>query len=218
MSRHQNIREITFTFIAILFVIIFPHIGLMPLFSYVIPVVLFIWLYLKRSGENFADLGFSFSRLSWHAALIGTATGAALFIFLQYIFFPLLTKIIPLSPADIADFASIRHNLPMYLFVVVMGWVIGGIYEEIVFHGFIFTRLEKTFAGNYATIIAVILTTIIFGAYHIQLGTSGVINATLAGLGYHLLMLPFNRNLWYAFFAHGVFDTIALTYIYLGYW
>ena len=106
----------------------------------------------------------------------------------------------------------------MFLFVTAMGWVIGGLYEEIAFHGFIFTRIEKMAGRRHGTTIAVTMTALIFGIYHFQLGTSGVINALVAGLGYHLLGLYFRRNLWYSLFAHGTFDTIAISLIYLGYW
>jgi membrane protease YdiL (CAAX protease family) len=99
-----------------------------------------------------------------------------------------------------------------------MGWLIGGIYEEIVFHGFIFTRLEKLFKPKNVLIICFLLTNILFAFYHWQLGISGMINAFIAGMVYHALMLRYKRNIWYAVFCHGIFDTIGLTFIYLGYW
>lgn len=34
---------------------------------------------------------------------------------------------------------------------------------------------------------------------------------------YHLLILKFNRNLWYGIFIHTFFDFIGLTMIYLGF-
>ena len=104
-----------------------------------------------------------------------------------------------------------------YIFILAMGWIIGGFYEEIVFHGFIFTRLEKLFSGRYAMLISFLLSNIIFALYHLQLGPIGVINAFIAGICYHALMLYFKRNMWYAIFCHAIYDTIALTYIYAGY-
>jgi membrane protease YdiL (CAAX protease family) len=101
---------------------------------------------------------------------------------------------------------------------VLLGFIGGGFYEEIAFHGYIFTRLEKMLKGKYVLLISYILTNLIFGFYHWQLGASGIINALMAGLAYHALMLKFNRNLWYAFFFHGFFDAIAFTYIFLGIW
>ena len=104
-----------------------------------------------------------------------------------------------------------------YIFLLAMGWIVGGFYEEIIFHGFIFTRIEKMIPGKYAVVMGFLLTNIIFAFYHIQLGTAGVINAFFAGSAYHALILYYKRNMWYAVFCHAVFDTIALTFMYAGY-
>lgn len=218
MPLKRSFIEIVYTIIAIAFVFVLPHLGWFPAFTYVIPVLLFTWLYLQRTNENFASIGFSAGRFEWRAAYTGIVAGAGLFCFLQLVFFPLLSSVIPLEPANLQDFNTIRHNTGMYIFVLSMGWITGGIYEEIVFHGFIFSRLEKILPRNCATAVAVGITALLFAAYHVQLGTSGMLNALAAGLGYHLLMLRYKRNGWYAFFAHGVFDTIGITCIYLGYW
>jgi len=211
-------KEILFTLFAIAFVTLVPQSGIVPLpFVYTIPVLLFIWLFLKKDREHFADLGFSFKRFEIKAVLIGTVAAIVLFAFLNYAFFPLLAKIVKLAPADLGGYNKLKHNTPFYIFILAMGWVVGGFYEEIVFHGFIFTRLEKLMPGKYAVTISFWLSNIIFALYHLQLGTSGVINAFMAGIVYHALMLRYKRNIWYSIFCHAVFDTIALTFIYLGY-
>ena len=213
-----NSIGIVYTLAAIALVWILPHLGLLPMFTYVFPVLLFIWYWLKRNGENFASIGFSARRFEWAALYKGVAVGILLFCFLQLVFFPLLSAIVPLQPANLQDFNAVRHHTGMYIFVLCMGWLVGGIYEEIVFHGFIFSALEKILPKKYATVLAIAFTALLFAAYHFQLGLSGMINALLAGLAYQLLMLRFKRNGWYAFFAHGIFDTIGITCIYLGYW
>lgn len=72
-------------------------------------------------------------------------------------------------------------------------------------------------AGRYSLAVSFLVTNIIFGLYHFQLGYSGMLNACLAGCIYHALMLRYKRNMWYAFFSHAMFDTIGITLIYLGY-
>jgi membrane protease YdiL (CAAX protease family) len=98
-----------------------------------------------------------------------------------------------------------------------MGWLVGGLYEEIVFHGFIFTKLEKILPGQYALPTSFVICNILFALYHLQLGTEGVITALVAGCVYHALMICNKKNMWYAIFCHAMYDTIALTYIYAGY-
>ena len=211
--------EILLTLFAIAFVFIIPHWGIIPLpFAYCIPVLVFIWLFIKRYKENFTHLGFSFKCFEIKTVIVGTITAILLFAFINYAFFPVMEKIIKLPAADLGGFNKVRHNTPFYIFILAMGWIVGGFYEEIVFHGFIFTRLEKLISGKYAIMISFWVSNIIFAVYHLQLGAGGVINAFIAGTGYHALMLYYKRNIWYAIFCHAVFDTIALTYIYLGYW
>ena len=85
---------------------------------------------------------------------------------------------------DLSDFASIRGNVVNYIFILLLAFIVGGFYEEIVFHGFIFTRLEKILHGRYATAVAFCLTAIIFGAYHFQQGIKGVLLSMIAGAAY----------------------------------
>jgi len=212
-------KEILFTLFSIAFVVVVPHSGIVPLpFAYTIPVLLFVWFFLKRHKESFASLGFSFKRFTLTAILVGTVTAILLFAFLNYAFFPLFEKIIKLPAGDLGDFNKVRYNTPFYLFILAMGWIVGGFYEEVVFHGFIFTRLEKLITGKHTIIISFLLSNIIFALYHLQLGAAGVINAFIAGTIYHALILRYKRNMWYGIFCHAIFDTIALTFIYLGYW
>jgi len=212
-------KEILITLFVIAVVVLIPHSGIVPLpFAYSIPVLIFIWTFLKQYKENFTTLGFSFKRFEIKAVLIGTLTAVLLFVLLNYAFFPLLEKIIKLPPVDLGGFNKVRHNTPFYIFILAMGWIIGGFYEELVFHGFIFTRLEKLIAGKYAITLSFWISNIIFALYHLQLGIPGVINALAAGIVYQALILHYKRNMWYGIFCHAAFDTIALTYIYLGNW
>ena len=214
----KKTKEILLTLLAIAFVLVFPHTGLIPLpFAYIIPVLLVIWIFLKLHKENFTDINFTVKEINTKALFTGTITAILLFAFLNFAFFPLLNKLVKLPPVDLGDIAAIKGNTGFYIFLLAMGWIVGGLYEEIVFHGFIFTRLEKLIPGKHVLLIAFFLCNILFAMYHIQLGLEGVINAFVAGCVYHALMLRYKRNMWYAIFCHAVFDTIALSVIYAGY-
>lgn len=207
---------LAFLVIALCFLI--PHFARLTIFIYPIVVLLIIWLFLRYvTKENFTNLLFSFKRFELKAVWIGIIAAILLSCFFQFAWDPLINKILPGAKTDLSDFAGIRGNTVNYIIILVVALVVGGFYEEIVFHGFIFTRLEKIFPGKYATIISFILSNLIFGAYHIQLGIKEVLLATIAGMAYHALILKFNRNLWYGLFFHAFFDFIGLTYIYLGY-
>jgi len=214
----KKAKEIFLSVLAIALVVFIPHAGIIPIpFAYCIPVLLIVWFILRQQKENFASIGFSFRRFEPKAILIGTITAVILIFFLNNLFFPILKKIIDLPPADLGSFAQLKGNTGFYIFLLAMGWIVGGFYEEIVFHGFIFTRIEKMVPGKAALPVAFVISNLVFGLYHLQLGLEGVINALIAGSVYHGLMLYYKRNMWYAIFCHAIFDTIALTFLYTGY-
>jgi len=136
---------------------------------------------------------------------------------MQLVFFPTLEYFVTFEETDVGLYDFIRENQWQYFFIIIMGWLVGGLYEEMVFHGFIFSRLEKIIPGNYATAIAFLGTSIVFGLYHFQLGAAGLINAFIVGAVYFALFLFYKRNLWYPIICHGTYNTIVITLIYYGY-
>lgn len=210
--------QVILTILCFLFTFLFPHFGGFGIFLYPFVVLLFVWLFLKfTTGETFSDLLFSFKRFELKAIWIGIVTAILLSCFFNFIWDPLLDRLIPNEKVDLSDFANIRHNTLGYLVMLVLALLVGGFYEELIFHGFIFTRLEIFFVNRHGLAMAVIVSNIIFGLYHFQQGIKGILLATVAGFVYHLLILRFRRNLWYGIFVHAFFDFIGLTLIYLGY-
>lgn len=199
------------------FCFFFPHFG-GGILIYPLIVSLIVFLYLRYiAKEDLSDLFFSFKEFEFASVLIGLAGAITLSVFFRFVWDPFINIILPGEIIDLSDFASIRGNLVNYISILLLAFVVGGFYEEIIFHGFIFTRLEKLFHGRHTTVAAFCLTAIIFGAYHFQQGIKGVLLSMIAGAVYHLLILKFNRNLWYGIFIHTFFDFIGLTLIYLGY-
>lgn len=213
----MSVKEILINVITICVIFILPHTELIPIFGYSIPILLFVWLLLKYYNETFSDIGFSFKRFKLTSIVIGSVVAVFTLSFMQLIFFPALEYFVTFEETDVGLYNFIRENQWQYFFIIIMGWLVGGLYEEIVFHGFIFSRLEKMIPGKYATAIAFIGTAIIFGAYHFQLGAAGLINALIVGAVYLALFLFYRRNLWYSIICHGTYNTIVITMIYHGY-
>ncbi len=209
--------QILLNLLAIAIIVVLPHLGLIPSFGYSIPILLIVWLVLKYNGEKFSDIGFLFKSFETRAAIIGSIAAVAILSFMQLLVFPVLEQFIELESKDIGLYDFIRAGTVQFIFVVVMGWLIGGFYEEIVFHGFIFTQLEKMIPGKYATVLSFALTCMLFGAYHLQMGMAGAFNALVVGCVYMGLFLYCKRNLWASIICHGVYNTIVMTLIYLGY-
>lgn len=213
----MRLKELLLNLFAIGLIVILPHTELIPLFGYSIPILIVVWLLLKHFNEDFSSIGFSLKQFHPKAILIGSLSAILILSFMQLIFFPLLENLVVFEEKEVGLYAFLKENKWQFYFTLLMGWIIGGVYEEIVFHGFLFTRLEKMVPGRFSTKIAFIITASIFGAYHYQLGAVGLINALIVGLVYLGLFLYFKRNLWYAIFCHGCYNSIVITLIYLGY-
>jgi membrane protease YdiL (CAAX protease family) len=213
----MTINKTVLSVIAIGTIIVLPHAELIPFFGYSIPILLFIWFVLKYSNESFSDIGFSFKRFKPNTILYGGLIAILTLAFMQLIFHPVLDYFVSLDNNDSGLNDTIQGGKLQFFIMVIMGWLIGGFYEEIVFHGFIFTRLEKIIKGKYSTSISAFATITIFGFYHIQLGALGLINALVVGAVYLALFLYFKRNLWYSIFCHGFYNTMVMILIYYGY-
>ncbi len=200
----------------ILTVVILPHVLPLPFFSFSIIVIASIWLFLKYDRSGFADLGFSLSRFKKKAVLYGTLTAIAVVAITQFVTFPLIDLVFDFPDTEVDLYNELEGNTGFYLMMLVFAWLIGGFYEEIVFRGFIFTQFKHMFGEKYRIALSFMLTSILFGLYHLQLGPADTINALLVGMGYHFLVLKFKGNLWYSIICHGTYNTIVMTLLYLG--
>jgi len=217
LMKSSSLQQTILSLLVIAFCFFIPHYAQLTIFIYPIVVLLLIWLFLKYiSKENFTHLFFSFKRFEFKAVWVGIIAAIVLSCFFKFAWGPIINKILPSQKMNLSDFSGIRGNTVNYVIILLLALVVGGFYEEIVFHGFIFTRLEKIFPGKWNTIFAFIVANLIFGLYHFQQGIKGILLATIAGVAYHVLILKFNRNLWYGLFFHAFFDFIGLTLIYLG--
>jgi len=216
----QNFSSATQKIISLLliaFAFFFPHYGGFPFFSYVPIVLIIAWLFLKYvTRENFEDIFFSFKTFRSRSIWFGAIAAVILFGVLQYGIMPLLQRFFPGERINLHDYDFIKGNLLNYILVLGAALVVGGFYEELIFHGFVFTRFEKIFI-KYKTSVAFILSALIFAAYHFQQGPLGMINAGIAGCAYQSLILRNHRNLWYGLFFHAFYDFIGLSFIYAGY-
>lgn len=203
--------------VIILIVVLLPHFLPLPFNSYSLIIIIIIWGFLKYDRATFSDLGFSLSKFKTQALLYGVLAAVIIVAFSQLIFFPVIELFITFPETEVEMYDKLNGNTGFYIIMLIMGWLIGALYEEIVFHGFIFYQFKKVIQGRHKVQISFITTSIIFGLYHLQLGPADALNAFIVGAAYHLLALQFKGNLWYSIICHGSYNTIVITLLYLGY-
>jgi uncharacterized protein len=102
-------------------------------------------------------------------------------------------------------------TIPLWTLVPIA--IVVGVYEEIVFRGFLLTRLKIAFSGRFsartAAIAAVLLSSAVFAFGHLYQGALGVVQTAAAGVALSVIAL-WRQSLWPCIFAHVAIDVFGL--------
>ncbi len=177
--------------------------------------VVALTLLLRFRGESWADLGFRKPR-RWSVAMVQGAVIAvvALSVMLGLQF--MLEGLFKTPDESFLD--EVRGNLWLYLyFVVVVAWLAQGLGEELLFRGFIMTRLAQMFRLNRtAWGAAVLIQGVLFGLMHGYQGVAGMISAAAAGVVFGIGYLMTGRNLLPCVIAHALCGMVLSSVLYFG--
>ncbi len=95
-------------------------------------------------------------------------------------------------------------DIPLWLIGVLSIFV--GMYEEILFRGFLLTRLRALSRG---VVMPVVLSSAIFGSLHFSQGVIGMCQTAVVGLVLAMVAVR-TRSLWPCMIAHALIDSISL--------
>lgn len=197
-------------------VVVAPHFGV-PMVLYPVLGTALCAAMLRWQGLGFADIGFDRRGLRPGPLAIGGALGLLYAIANATAIGPLLALVLGTRP-DFSDFAFVRERPGGYAIALVLAWLVGGLYEELVFRGFLQGMLERHLpAWRGRMLLAASVTVVVFAAYHVQLGIFGVANAFVFALFAAGVRHRWPTHLWYAVGFHACADSAAFTLIRLGY-
>lgn len=126
------------------------------------------------------------------------------------------TQLLGFPPIDASRYGALQGNLPQLLTILAIAWSTAAFGEELLFRGFLLTRLHAVLpAGRAAGAIAVVVQGLCFGLIHAFQGPTGVLVAAAIGIVFGVAYLR-SRNLWPIILAHGLIDTVSLTALYHG--
>jgi len=188
----------------------FPALG--PVLGMLLPIAA-ATLFLHREGSGWRELGFPRPMglglfVGWTAAAL---VGA--YFVTNYVVTPLMRSIgtAPLSVDPLAQL--IEGNLTAYLlFLLPVSWGSAAFGEELIARGF----LQNRFRRLYGVRAAVVLQAAIFALAHAYQGLMGIANIFALALVFGAVYELCGRNLWPLIAAHGIVDTIGITFLYLG--
>ena len=180
-----------------------------------------IWWGLRLRGQGWRDLG------------LGTGPGSlrgawrklwrSLVVFVVAMFGFLLGAVVMVNivgrpePADMSGYNYLSGNLPMLLLVLAGVFVASSLGEEILYRGFLITRLEALGGGGKTALrIAVGVSAVIFGLVHFAWGPMGIVQTAFMGLALAISFLVLRRDLWPLVMAHFYMDAILMIQMYLA--
>jgi membrane protease YdiL (CAAX protease family) len=199
----------------IVFLVLFPHFVPLPFYSYAVVCLAVIIFYLRGQKKTLRGLGLKRNGLTTHTLIVGILSALLWIAFNKWVYHPFITHFFVVEPYTEYDF--IRNKLSNLIITLIAAWIIAGFYEEIVFRGFIQTTIREWLVkSRHSFWLAGFLTSILFGLYHWQQGIFGIVGSLLAGLFWTFLLWRYKGNLWYPIISHAIYDTIALTMIYVG--
>ena len=175
-----------------------------------------VWWTQRKLGLGLREIGLA-RPASWPRTI---AQGVLVTVVTYAVTGALLTLvIIPLSgqQPDVSRFDATRGNLGVMIRTVVTVWFTSAFPEEVIWRGFLMTRIAKLTGGTRrAWGVALVLTSVHFGMIHFYQGVSGVVTTGVLGLLYGAAYLVFRRNLWVTVVAHALTHVVSFTLMYLG--
>ncbi len=186
-------------------------------FTYVLTMIL-IWWMLRWRGGILLDFGFSpGNRNYWKKTVLQsllTLLGAVMAFLLGGML--ALNLGLVQGPPDMSSYDYIKGNIGVFILVLMAVYIGSSLGEEIVFRGFLITRLMKIIGGKWAGVWSVIISGVTFGLVHVAWGPMGMIQTTFMGWALGYFYLHYGKNLWVTVLAHAYMDTILMVQMYGG--
>jgi len=215
MKLQSSKLAIIVEFLVILFLIFAWFIHIFP-FASTIYALAFVLISIIVRRKGFKGIGLVRPR-SWTMTLVLGIVGGCLYQFLSLLAIePLIGRITGSLP-DVSNFAAIKGDTKFLMTWLAITWTVAALGEEIVYRGYMMNRISDYFGKKKMSwIIALILSSVLFGTIHYYQGLSGMLSTGVSGLFFGAFFLAGGRNLWTPVLAHGVSNSIGFILIFLG--
>lgn len=184
-------------------------------FAVVIAVAVATWR-LHRNGMRWRDVGLR-TPGSWGRTFLWALAAYALVIAANFAIVIPLAQRLGWPPTDVAKLGELAGDLRLLAGWLAIAWTTAAFGEELLFRGFLQTRLTALFRGGaLGDAAAIALQAFLFGIAHMAFGTRGAVTAGVVAVVYGIVYRVNGRNLWPLIIAHGLTDTVSLVALYFG--
>jgi len=197
-------------FVLLLLPLPFLHLNLFYLISAL--AIMLLSKYLRK--EKWSDYGFK--TIQKKELLVAISIGVIYGFVDNYLIEPIITKWVGAEP-DLSSYEGVKGNVLGLIGMLALGWIVGGLFEEFFFRGYLFNRIESLFQNPLLfKSMAILLTSIVFAFAHNYQGISGILDTFLFAIVLGLLYFYFGRNIWYLILIHGLYDTVGIFRLFLS--
>jgi uncharacterized protein len=203
--------EVLLAAIAVLFDLLVPTIIILALAG--------ISLALRREGPGTLGLRRNPHPRRMAAGVVGLVVVWSLLH--RGLFMPILNHLTG-AKQDLSPFADLQGNLGLLAGFLLLTWTLAAFGEELVYRGYLQTRITDALGPGIGLVIAVGVSSVLFGLAHTEQGLIGVVVTFLDALFFSFLRLRY-RTLWAPVLAHGFSNTLGLITFFLigpiyGFW
>jgi len=175
-------------------------------------IVVLITLWAKRWDWKY----FGITKPNWSITISKAFLFAiGIFILIDFLAQPLIESYF--GKIDLSEVSGIQGNFLNYAVFIILGWILGGFCEEIIYRGYVLKRLAIILGDtNKAWLLSAVIASIVFGFAHSYQGPSGIIATAIIALLFGLIFIFNRNNLIVLVLTHGIYNMITITLIYLG--
>lgn len=175
----------------------------------------FVLAYGFLNGRKFSKIGLTLPAQYQHQVLMAVALSIVIVLLGYYVISPLVIALIGSTP-DQSLFQSMVGDFQQLVNTLLVGWIVGALFEELVFHGFLFQQLLDRLPSSYAQITSLLFTSILFGYLHQYQGLAGQIVTGFVGFILGCITLYHKRSIWMSIWVHGFINTLFAFSVYYG--
>jgi hypothetical protein len=189
-----------------------PFLKLNVLYLVFALIILLLSKYIRK--ENWSEYGFR--SVKQKQLFTAIALGIVFGFVDNFLVEPLITKLVGAEP-DLSSYKEVKGNITGLIGMLALGWLVGGLFEEFFFRGYLFNRINSLFTNPVLQkCIAILVVSVVFAFAHNYQGIGGIIGTFWFSVVMSLLYFYFGRNVWYLILIHGLYDMVGIFRLFFG--
>lgn len=118
------------------------------------------------------------------------------------------------STQNMGIFNDLKGNTGLLIILLAYSWIMAAFIEEVAYRGFFQYKILTLFSNQrVGTLIAILLTSTLFGWMHSEQGVVGMINTTIDAILFSLIRYRY-KSVWASIMVHGFSNTIGIVTFY----